>query len=50
MADKEANVFIIDMGNSMGEKNSGREQTDLDFAMRYVWDKITTAVWTLFCY
>jgi len=45
MADKEATVYIIDLGLSMGEKRYGRDETDLDWAMRYVWDKITTTVW-----
>jgi len=44
MADKEATVYIVDMSKSMGEKNHGREETDLEWAMRYVWDKITTTV------
>ncbi|KAI9774426.1 MAG: ATP-dependent DNA helicase II subunit 2 [Geoglossum simile] len=46
MADKEATVYIIDLGLSMGEKRYGRDETDLDWAMRYVWDKITTTVAT----
>lgn len=44
MADKEATVYIIDLGHSMGEKHSGRKESDLDFSMRYVWDKISTTV------
>lgn len=44
MASKEATVYIIDLGASMGEKHHGREQTDLEWAMEYVWDKITTTV------
>jgi len=44
MADKEATVYIIDVGKSMGRKNYGREQTDLEWSMQYVWDKITTTV------
>ena len=46
MADKEATVYIVDMGASMGEKNQGREESDLEWAMRYVWDCITTTVST----
>ncbi|KAI9689700.1 MAG: ATP-dependent DNA helicase II subunit 2 [Bogoriella megaspora] len=46
MAQKEATVFIVDVGKSMGEKNGGREETDLEWAMRYVWDRITTTVAT----
>ena len=46
MADKEATVYIIDMGRSMGEKRYGREVSDLDWAMTYVWEKITNTVST----
>src|SRR5687767_5995103 len=41
MADKEATVFIIDLGSSMAESHNGRSQSDLDWSMTYVWDKIT---------
>ena len=44
MADKEATVYIVDVGASMGRNSSGREETNLDYAMRYVWDKITSTV------
>jgi hypothetical protein len=44
MAGKEAAVYILDLGRSMGEKRHGRDQTDLDWALEYVWDKITTTV------
>lgn len=44
MAEKEATVYIVDVGRSMGEKHNGREESDLDWAMRYVWDKIATTV------
>ena len=44
MAEKEATVFIVDVGRPMGEKHQGRSTTDLDWSMQYVWDKITTAV------
>ena len=46
MADKEATVYIVDMGASMGEKHNGRKKTDLDWAMNYVWEKITTTVFS----
>lgn len=48
MAEKEATVYIVDVGASMGACNGGREVSDLDWAMKYVWDKITTAVWPQF--
>jgi len=44
MAQKEATVYIVDLGESMGEKRNGREISDLDWALTYVWDKITTTV------
>ncbi|KAK2861187.1 ATP-dependent DNA helicase II subunit 2 [Arthroderma sp. PD_2] len=46
MAEKEATVYIVDVGASMGERNSGRVSSDLEWAMLYVWDKITTTVAT----
>ncbi|TIA09909.1 putative Ku family DNA helicase [Aureobasidium pullulans] len=46
MAGKEATVYIVDLGESMGEKHNGREITDLDWALTYIWDKITTTVAT----
>jgi ATP-dependent DNA helicase 2 subunit 2 len=44
MAEKEATVYIIDVGKAMKQHNNGRDISDLDWAMRYVWDKITTTV------
>ncbi|KAJ5156081.1 hypothetical protein N7492_008884 [Penicillium capsulatum] len=46
MADKEATVYIVDVARSMGECHHGRSVTDLDWAMQYVWDRITTTVAT----
>jgi ATP-dependent DNA helicase 2 subunit 2 len=46
MAGKEATVYIVDVGMSMREQNHGREESDLDYAMKYIWDKITTTVST----
>lgn len=46
MADKEASIYIVDIGKSMGRQQQGRSQTDLQWAMSYVWDKITSAVAT----
>ncbi|KAM0803465.1 SPOC like C-terminal domain-containing protein [Usnea florida] len=46
MADKEATVYIVDMGRSMGEKRNARTESDLDWAMTYVWEKITSTVAT----
>ncbi|KAI0408761.1 Ku70/Ku80 N-terminal alpha/beta domain-containing protein [Xylaria palmicola] len=44
MADKEATVYIIDLGSSMADCHNGRTESDLDWSMRYVWDKISTTV------
>jgi ATP-dependent DNA helicase 2 subunit 2 len=44
MAEKEATVYIVDVGASMGGCHGGRTISDLDWAMQYVWDKITTTV------
>lgn len=44
MADKEATVYIVDLGESMADCHNGRVESDLDFGMRYVWDKISTTV------
>lgn len=44
MADKEATVYVLDLGKSMGRIRRGRTENDLEWAMRYVWDKITATV------
>lgn len=44
MADKEASVYIVDLGSSMADCHNGRTESDLDWSMRYVWDKISTTV------
>lgn len=44
MAEKEATVYIVDVGQSMGERRQGRSVTDLQWSMRYVWDRITATV------
>ncbi|KAL8935121.1 MAG: hypothetical protein Q9211_004866 [Gyalolechia sp. 1 TL-2023] len=49
MAEKEATVYIVDVGASMGEKHNGRNTSDLDYAMTYVWDKITSTMITKYC-
>jgi ATP-dependent DNA helicase 2 subunit 2 len=41
MAAKEATIYIVDQGQSMGEIHNGRDESDLEYCMRYVWDKIT---------
>lgn len=42
MSDKEASIYVIDLGSSMANCNNGRVESDLDWSLRYVWDKITT--------
>ncbi|KAL8673333.1 MAG: hypothetical protein Q9168_002257 [Polycauliona sp. 1 TL-2023] len=44
MAEKESTVYIVDVGSSMGAVNNGRDGSDLEFAMTYIWDKITSTV------
>jgi ATP-dependent DNA helicase 2 subunit 2 len=44
MAEKEATIYIVDVGKSMGERHHGRPITDLEWTMQYVWDKITATV------
>ncbi|RSL41737.1 hypothetical protein CEP53_012583 [Fusarium sp. AF-6] len=44
MAEKEATIFILDLGSTMAQTHSGRSEPDLDWSMRYVWDKITDIV------
>ncbi|KAJ8110149.1 hypothetical protein OPT61_g6930 [Boeremia exigua] len=46
MAGKEATVYIVDLGASMGQRRHSRDHTDLEWALDYVWDKITTTVAT----
>ena len=45
MADKEATVFVIDLGASMGKATQGRQLNNLDWSMQYVWDKILAKVY-----
>lgn len=44
MADKEATLYVVDLGESMGRTQHGRAESDLEWAMTYVWEKITTTV------
>ncbi|WEW60564.1 ATP-dependent DNA helicase yku80 [Emydomyces testavorans] len=46
MAEKEATVYIVDVGKSMGQCHGGRTMSDLDWMMLYIWDRITTTVAT----
>lgn len=44
MAEKEATVFIVDLGRSMAQTRPGRKESDLAWAMHYVWDRLTDVV------
>ncbi len=44
MASKDATVYVIDIGESMGECRNGRIETDLEYGMRYVWEKIASTM------
>ena len=46
MADKEATVYVVDVGVSMGNCHNGRVDSDLDWATRYVWDQLSAVVAT----
>ncbi|QSZ30883.1 hypothetical protein DSL72_000441 [Monilinia vaccinii-corymbosi] len=41
MSEKQATVYVVDLGRSLGDCHNGRVETDLEYSMRYVWDKIT---------
>ena len=45
MADKEASVFIVDLGQSMSRQRHGRDKSDLDYSLQYVWDKLSNIVY-----
>ena len=44
MADKEATVYIVDVGKSSKGMRHGRSESDLEYAMKYVWERITNTV------
>ncbi|KAK8035967.1 ATP-dependent DNA helicase II subunit 2 [Apiospora marii] len=44
MADKEATVYIVDLGSSMADCHNGRIEPDMNWSMQYVWDRISTTV------
>ncbi|KAK8021465.1 Ku80 [Apiospora arundinis] len=44
MADKEATVYIVDLGSSMADCHNGRVESDMSWSMQYVWDRISTTV------
>ncbi|KAH6654350.1 SPOC like C-terminal domain-containing protein [Truncatella angustata] len=44
MSDKETAIYIVDLGSSTADCHNGRTESDLDWSMRWVWDKISTTV------
>ncbi|KTW32816.1 uncharacterized protein T551_00301 [Pneumocystis jirovecii RU7] len=46
MANKEVTVFVIDLGHQMGDFQEGREQCDLEWALSYFWDKISSKIFS----
>lgn len=44
MAEEEALVFILDLGATMAEQSGGRDESNLDWSLRYFWNKITDIV------
>ncbi|KAK7969105.1 Ku70/Ku80 N-terminal alpha/beta domain-containing protein [Apiospora saccharicola] len=44
MADKEATVYIVDLGSSMADCHNGRVEPDMNWSMQYVWDRISNTV------
>ncbi|APA10393.1 hypothetical protein sscle_06g051630 [Sclerotinia sclerotiorum 1980 UF-70] len=46
MTEKQATVYVVDLGKTLGECHNGREETDLEYGMRYVWDKVTLTMST----
>lgn len=44
MAEKEAVVFVVDVGKSMGQTRGDRDVSDLDWSLQYVFDKLTAIV------
>lgn len=42
MADKQAFVYVVDVGSSMANCSNGRTESDLDWSMSYFWDKVAT--------
>lgn len=46
MAEKEATVYIVDVARSMSKSHGGRDITDLEWSLQYVWEKVTNTVAT----
>ncbi|QIW95599.1 hypothetical protein AMS68_001117 [Peltaster fructicola] len=46
MAAKEATIYIVDVGATMQERGANRTESNFNWAMNYVWDKLTTTIAT----
>ena len=46
MSEKEATVYIVDVARSMGKSHNGRDKSDLEWSLEWVYDKITNVVFT----
>lgn len=40
MADKQATIYVIDVGLTTGEFHGGRNESNLEYGLRYFWTKI----------
>ncbi|EEB09189.1 Ku domain-containing protein Pku80 [Schizosaccharomyces japonicus yFS275] len=41
MADKKCTVYLLDLGNDMGKRYYGRNETDLEYQMTFVWNSLS---------
>ncbi|KAG0644451.1 SPOC like C-terminal domain-containing protein [Tuber brumale] len=46
MADKQATVYVIDLGATLSRVHPSRGESDLDYTLTYIWDKITATMST----
>lgn len=44
MAGKSATIYVIDLGASTEDCHNGRIESDLDFGMQYIWDKMSDSM------
>lgn len=40
MADKHATIYVVDVGSTTGNSHNERNETDLEYGLRYFWSKI----------
>ncbi|KAI6246142.1 ATP-dependent DNA helicase II subunit 2 [Erysiphe necator] len=46
MADKQATIYVIDVGSTTKELHNGRCESDLNFSLKYFWSKIAETMAT----